>query len=85
MFRFAAADKLLISGGLNNGQEMADAPALMDAKHGDGHVILFSYWIGGGSTQAVTAPRIPTRSAFTATMRMAPLPAGKARYGPARR
>jgi hypothetical protein len=43
VFRFAAADKLLISGGLNNGQEMANAPALIDAKHGDGHVVLFSF------------------------------------------
>jgi hypothetical protein len=43
VFRFAAAENLLISGGLNNGQEMANAPALIDAKHGDGHVVLFSF------------------------------------------
>jgi hypothetical protein len=43
VFRFAAVEKLLISGGLNNGGEMADAPAVVDAKHGDGHVVLFSF------------------------------------------
>jgi hypothetical protein len=42
--RFAAdpAD-LLISGGLNNGSEMAGAPAVVDAPLGDGHVVLFSF------------------------------------------
>ncbi len=37
------ATELLISGGIRNGQEMANAPALVDAKLGEGHVILFSF------------------------------------------
>ncbi len=43
VFRFAPASDLLISGGLRNGAEMAGAPALVDAKHGDGHIVLFSF------------------------------------------
>jgi hypothetical protein len=35
--------ELLISGGIRNGQEMANAPALVDAPLGDGHVLLFSF------------------------------------------
>jgi hypothetical protein len=34
---------LLISGGVRNGQEMTNAPALVDAPLGDGHVVLFSF------------------------------------------
>lgn len=34
---------LLISGGLTNGDELAGAPALVDAQLGDGHVVLFSF------------------------------------------
>jgi hypothetical protein len=34
---------LLLSGGLANGEEMAGAPALVDATVGKGHVILFSF------------------------------------------
>jgi len=37
------ATELLISGGLSNGQEMAGAPALVDATNGDGHVVMFSF------------------------------------------
>ncbi len=39
--------KLLISGGLDNGRELAGAPALVDAPLGDGHIVLFAfnpYW-----------------------------------------
>jgi hypothetical protein len=43
VFRFAPASDLLISGGLRNGSEMAGAPALVDAKHGEGHIVLFSF------------------------------------------
>ena len=43
VFRFASSDSLLISGGLNNGREMSSAPALVDAPHGDGHVVMFSF------------------------------------------
>ncbi len=43
VFRFGSAENLLISGGLRNGAEMAGAPALVDAKHGDGHIVLFSF------------------------------------------
>ncbi len=35
--------ELLISGGIRNGQEMANAPALVDAPLGDGHILLFSF------------------------------------------
>jgi hypothetical protein len=34
---------LLISGGLRNGEELAGAPALVDAKIGNGHVVMFSF------------------------------------------
>jgi hypothetical protein len=34
--------KLLISGGLYGGSELAGAPAVVDCKLGDGHVVLFS-------------------------------------------
>jgi hypothetical protein len=36
------ADKLLISGGLAGGEELAGAPAVVDAPLGDGHVVMFS-------------------------------------------
>ena len=42
--RFAAQPRdLLISGGLVAGGEMANAPAVVDAPVGDGHVIMFSF------------------------------------------
>ena len=51
MLRFSPeVQRLLISGGLTNGQELAGAPALVDAPLGDGHVVLFSFnpfWRGG--------------------------------------
>lgn len=34
--------KLLISGGLSGGSELAGAPAVVDCKLGDGHVVMFS-------------------------------------------
>jgi hypothetical protein len=34
---------LLISGGLRNGQELVNAPALLDAPLGRGHVVMFSF------------------------------------------
>lgn len=43
IFRFASADDLLISGGVNNAGEMAGTPALVDASHGDGHIVMFSF------------------------------------------
>ena len=43
IFRFAPAKDVLISGGLKNGAEMAGAPALVDAPHGDGHIVLFGF------------------------------------------
>jgi hypothetical protein len=39
--------RLLISGGLDNGDSLAGAPALVDAPLGDGHVVMFAfnpYW-----------------------------------------
>ena len=44
VMRFAAAAKdLLISGGLKNGQALANAPAVVDVPLGDGHVVMFSF------------------------------------------
>ena len=43
IFRFAPANSLLISGGLDNAGEMSSAPALVDAPLGDGHVVMFSF------------------------------------------
>jgi hypothetical protein len=44
VFKFASdAKHLLISGGLANGEEMAGAPALLDCKLGDGHIVMFSF------------------------------------------
>lgn len=44
VFRFSAdPEDLLISGGLQNGRELANAPALVDAKLGEGHVVMFSF------------------------------------------
>ena len=43
IFRFAPADDLLISGGVNNAGEMSGTPALVDAPHGDGHIVMFSF------------------------------------------
>jgi len=37
------AGNLLISGGLKNGEQLAGAPALVDAPLGDGHVVMFSF------------------------------------------
>jgi hypothetical protein len=34
---------LLISGGLRGGQQMTGAPALVDVRRGDGHMVLFSF------------------------------------------
>ncbi len=39
----ARPTELLISGGLVAGSEMANAPALVDAGYGDGHVVMFSF------------------------------------------
>jgi hypothetical protein len=42
--RFASDPaELLISGGLVAGREMANAPAIVDAPRGDGHVVMFSF------------------------------------------
>ena len=44
VMRFAAqTDDLLISGGLKNGQALANAPAVVDVPVGDGHVVMFSF------------------------------------------
>lgn len=51
VLRFSSdVQDLLISGGLDNGEALANAPALVDVPHGDGHVIMFSFnpfWRGG--------------------------------------
>ncbi len=44
VMRYAAdVDELLISGGLRNGQPLANAPAVLDVTLGEGHVVLFSF------------------------------------------
>lgn len=44
VMRFAAkVDDLLVSGGLRNGQALANAPAVVDVPLGAGHVVLFSF------------------------------------------
>ena len=44
VMRFARrADDLLISGGLRNGQALANAPAVVNVPLGDGHVVMFSF------------------------------------------
>jgi hypothetical protein len=44
IFRFERdLKKLLISGGLRGGEPLANAPALVDVKHGQGHVVLFAF------------------------------------------
>ena len=48
--RFAAAKNLLISGLLDHGDEMAERAAVVDARYGKGHVLLFAgnpIWRGG--------------------------------------
>ncbi|MFC5525640.1 M14 family zinc carboxypeptidase [Rhodanobacter ginsengisoli] len=42
ILRFAAADKLLIAGLLDGGSEMAERAAVVDARYGKGHVLLFA-------------------------------------------
>lgn len=42
ILRFAAADKLLIAGLLDAGSEMAERAAVVDARYGKGHVLLFA-------------------------------------------
>ena len=44
VMRFAAkTEDLLVSGGLRNGQPLANAPAVVDVPLGAGHVVLFSF------------------------------------------
>jgi hypothetical protein len=42
VMRWANANELLVSGLLENGTELAQHPAVIDAPYGDGHVVLFS-------------------------------------------
>jgi hypothetical protein len=42
VLRFADADKLLVSGLLDGGEEMAGRAAVVDARYGRGHVLLFA-------------------------------------------
>jgi hypothetical protein len=44
VFRFSPqVSELLISGGLRNGTDLTNAPALVDAPLGRGHVVMFSF------------------------------------------
>jgi hypothetical protein len=51
LFRFSSDPaQLLISGGLDGAEELAGSPALLDARVGNGHVVMFSFnpfWRGG--------------------------------------
>jgi len=42
ILRFAEAGKLLVSGLLDGGSELAEKPAVVDVPHGQGHIVLFS-------------------------------------------
>jgi len=42
VLRYANANELLVSGLLDNGGELAQRPAIIDAPFGDGHVVMFS-------------------------------------------
>ncbi|MDE2248500.1 MAG: hypothetical protein KGJ96_07990, partial [Xanthomonadaceae bacterium] len=42
ILRFAQADKLLVAGLLDGGDEMAERAAVVDARYGKGHVLLFA-------------------------------------------
>src|SRR5690606_16400100 len=49
ILRFAEAERLLVSGLLDNGDELAERAAVVDARYGDGHVLLFAtnpFWRG---------------------------------------
>ncbi|HET6629917.1 MAG TPA: M14 family zinc carboxypeptidase [Woeseiaceae bacterium] len=49
ILRFADAEDLLVSGLLENGDEMAERAAVVDARYGKGHVLLFAtnpFWRG---------------------------------------
>ena len=44
VFRFQPdVTRLLISGGLTNGEELAGTPALVDVRLGDGHIVMFGF------------------------------------------
>lgn len=36
-------NKVLISGGVRNPQELTNTPALVDSPYGEGHVVMFSF------------------------------------------
>ena len=42
VLRYADSKDLLVSGLLDNGGELAQHPAVIDAPYGEGHVVLFS-------------------------------------------
>jgi hypothetical protein len=42
IFRYGASNELLISGLVENGNEIADHPAVVDSPEGNGHIVLFS-------------------------------------------
>ena len=42
ILRFADAGKLLVSGLLDGGAELAEKPAVVDVPHGQGHIVLFA-------------------------------------------
>jgi hypothetical protein len=43
LLRFGPADKLVMSGLLDHGEELAGKPALIDSMLGNGHILLFSF------------------------------------------
>ncbi len=42
IFRYGASNELLVSGLVENGNEIADHPAVVDSPEGNGHIVLFS-------------------------------------------
>ncbi|MCL1633628.1 hypothetical protein M2650_03080 [Luteimonas sp. SX5] len=42
ILRYAEAKRLLVSGLLDHGGEMAERAAVVDARYGEGHVLLFA-------------------------------------------
>ena len=42
IFRYASTRDLLVSGLVENGNEIADHPAVVDSPEGTGHVVMFS-------------------------------------------